>query len=223
MPDARALTAALDELLELPRHALDELTAQDADERPADHHPEHPSEVDGHLVGRAGTALAEVLERPGALDRLQVAVLLDPADRGWRPVREPEPRLDPPHLRVGFRIDQDLRPGVAALNAARRLDLGLPPRGSLDVGRDIEHALDRRVDDLAGGAADRHSAEPSAIRGEAGKRDRLAGEAPGAPAACLDHGQVEARAWRSAALAAVPRLGSRRLAGAGAGGFQPRS
>ena len=36
----------LDEALQLLGHAVDQLPAEDADDRPADHHPQHPAEVD---------------------------------------------------------------------------------------------------------------------------------------------------------------------------------
>src|SRR5436309_648391 len=74
---------------EVPHLALD---------RAAQQQPEHPAGVHVEAVGRARAPAAEVLELPPALQRLGVALLLDPGDPGRLVVAEPQPRLHGLHL-----------------------------------------------------------------------------------------------------------------------------
>src|SRR5436190_5318334 len=95
-----------DGTLELARASVDEHPAEDIDERAPNHDSEHPAEVDVERVGRAGAAVAEVLELPAAVDRLEVALLLAPAQARRSVVEEAHVRLDRSDLPVRVRLAQ---------------------------------------------------------------------------------------------------------------------
>src|SRR5262249_28397908 len=96
-----------------------------------------------------------------SLDRLQVALLLDPAQPARLVVGEAQVRSQAADLGVGLGVDEDLTPLGVALEHVGDLDLGLPPRRALDVGRDGEHLPDRSPDLGACGTADRHASSVS--------------------------------------------------------------
>ena len=83
---SRLARSALERLLQLVGPRVDEHPAEHVDERAANHHPEHPAEIDVERVGRSGAPIAEVLELPAAVDRLEVALLLSPASGGVGPL-----------------------------------------------------------------------------------------------------------------------------------------
>ena len=68
----------LDRDLELARAGAGKLVAEQTDQRSADHKTQGESEIDVDAVRGARAAAAEVLERPRALDRLQLPLLLLP-------------------------------------------------------------------------------------------------------------------------------------------------
>src|ERR1044071_4278585 len=146
-------------LLEAVGRVPQEEVADLALDRTAQQHAEHAAGVDLQRVGRAGAVAAEVLERPPAVERLDVALLLAPADLRRRVVGERQLGLDGLDLRVVDGLDEP-RPAVGVL--LEDLDVlhrAHPGDGALDVGGDVEDLLDRRVDldrtltrDLAHGA-----------------------------------------------------------------------
>src|ERR1044072_2704162 len=120
--------SALDESLQLPGHALDQLAAQDADQRAADDHPEHAPQVDLHPVRGARPVVAQILEFPASAHRLQIALGLLPADPRGVVVAEPQRRAQGPHLPVRLGEDQGLMVVRVALEHLDALDLRLPAR-----------------------------------------------------------------------------------------------
>src|ERR1700710_613466 len=128
------------------------MAAQRPEQRAAQDQAQLAAEVDLHPVGRPGAAVAEVLQLPAPVDRLQGAVLLGPGD----PVRSLEAevhlRLQVFYARVGLHVEQRRIALVVALDALGDLDLRLPARRALDVGGDRVDRLDRRLDLGTGGA-----------------------------------------------------------------------
>src|SRR5437867_7935161 len=99
-------SGAFHALLELARARVDQHGAHRGLDRPADEHAEHAPGVGVERVGRARALAPEVLQRPGPLDRLQVALLLRPRQPRRRVVAEADPRLDRPDLEVILRLDE---------------------------------------------------------------------------------------------------------------------
>src|SRR6185503_19226513 len=114
--------------------------------RAAQEHAEHAAGVGLERVRGAGAPAAEVLERPGAGQRLGVALLLHPPDRGGLLVGEAERGLHGLDLRVGFRLDQECALLAVALQHLHVLQRSLPFGRVVDVRRDLVTAFHRRVD-----------------------------------------------------------------------------
>src|SRR5918995_1892059 len=74
--------------------------------RAAQQQAEHAPGIRVQRVGRARAPSAQVLEGPRADERLGVALLLHPADRGGLLVAEAKQRLDGLDLSVRLRLDQ---------------------------------------------------------------------------------------------------------------------
>src|SRR3954471_11573975 len=94
-------SAAFDVLLEFARASVDELTAEDIDQRPSDDHAEHAAELHVQAVGRAGSPGAELREPPRTLHGLALPLHLAPPQTGRPLVLEANDRLDRADLRVG--------------------------------------------------------------------------------------------------------------------------
>src|SRR5829696_3654474 len=128
--------------------------------RPADalaQQAERAVEADLQAVGRTRPAVAKLLEAPRALERLEVAPLPPPVDPVGLAVREAQVHLELGDRRVELGLDERRPPVAPAFERAGGLHRPLPLRRPLDVGGDLEAALDRRRDlDRLGALEVRH-------------------------------------------------------------------
>src|SRR3954447_3324799 len=102
----RARSAALDARLELARPPVDEHAADRRLDRAADEHAEHPARIAVEGVGRARAPVAQVLEVPRPLARLEGAPDLLPREAIGRLVAEAHLRLHGAHLDVVLGLDE---------------------------------------------------------------------------------------------------------------------
>src|ERR1700733_3488559 len=100
--------------------------AKHAEDGSADKDPGLAAEIDIDRVGGAGPVTTEILELPAPLDRLQVALLLGPAQPGRSVIGEAHLRLDRAHLRVGLGLAEDRAAFAVALECVHRLEAALP-------------------------------------------------------------------------------------------------
>src|SRR5215204_1592980 len=138
--------SAADALDQLARAAADEDLAQPPFDGSADGHAEHPPGVAFQPVGHARAAAAQVLELPGADERLQVALLLVPLDQGGLLVREAQPVPHGLDLGVALGVRDENAALVIALEHLDVLEPVLPVRRRLDVDDDVPDLVDRHVD-----------------------------------------------------------------------------
>src|ERR1700733_14062536 len=92
--------------LELARAGAHEHVADHRLDGAAHDHAEHAAEIDLDRVGGPGAVIAEIHERPAAVARLELALLLAPAQPGGAVVREAHLGLDLAPLDVRHRLAQ---------------------------------------------------------------------------------------------------------------------
>src|SRR5579872_2184936 len=145
--------AALHPSFQLARAAVDEDRPGRRLDGPADHHAEHPAGIDVEPVGRLRAPATQVLELPGAVHRLHVALDLRPAEARGAVVVEADLGLDAPDLDVVLGLDERRAALFVVLERGHVVEAALPVRGGDDVLDDRPHLLEWGVDLRAGRAA----------------------------------------------------------------------
>src|SRR4051794_24149188 len=138
--------SSFDAPFQFARTSVHERAAQRVDKRAADDHAEHPPELDLEVVGRLGAPTAEVLQLPRAVDRLELALLLAPAETRRAVVLEAHGRLDRPYLGVARALHERHMSIVVAFKLLDVLEAVLPLRGRHDILDNGPDFVDRHLD-----------------------------------------------------------------------------
>jgi hypothetical protein len=103
-------------------------------------------QTDLQRICRTRPAATSVLQLPSARQRLEVTPLARPAHGGWLEVVKAQPDGDARHDRIYLGLDQERAPSSVIFERLGSLHRALPCGRTLDVGDNLEAALDRRVD-----------------------------------------------------------------------------
>src|SRR5680860_865908 len=109
----------------------------------ADDHPEHAPGVGVEPVGRSRPPIAQILQLPGAVDRLEIALLLRPREAGGGLVAEADLGLDVLDLDVALALHQRRPAGLVSLQWSHRHQAALPIRCDEHVLDQAPNLLDR--------------------------------------------------------------------------------